>query len=82
MQAYEGYLDDGRFIPLVAANIPNRRRAILTVLDEPVKKTRETAHAKAWREFFEAVNASDEQLGPEFDEALSQRVNFTREIDL
>ena len=77
MQTYEGYLDNGRFIPLVAANIPNRRRAILTVLDEPVKKTRETAHAKAWREFFEAINASDEEVPETFE-----RVNFTREIDL
>jgi elongation factor G len=33
--------------------------------------------AKAWREFFEAVNASDEEIPDSFE-----KVNFTREVDL
>ena len=82
MQAYEGYFDNGRFIPFGAANIPNRRKVILTVLDEQVQKLSENAHAKAWREFFEAMDQCDEPLGAEFDEVLNQRVNFTQVIEL
>ena len=82
MQAYEGYFDNGRFIPFGAANIPNRRKVILTVLDEPVKNPPKTDHVKAWEKFFEAMSDCDEPLGPEFDESLSQRVNFMREVDI
>ena len=50
---------------------------ILTVLDEPAPVNTENEHAKAWREFFAAVNASDEEVPETFE-----RVNFSREIDL
>ena len=38
MQAYEGYFEDGRFHPLgKAVLIPERRRALVTILDEPAR---------------------------------------------
>jgi hypothetical protein len=50
---------------------------IITVLDEQEPETKETQQAKAWRELFETVNASDEETPETFE-----RVNFIREIDL
>ena len=44
---------------------------------EAVPEQKETSQAKAWREFFEAVNASDEEIPETFE-----RVNFTREAGL
>ena len=82
MQAYEGYFENGQFVPIGAAQIPNRRKVILTVLDEQVQQPRETAHARAWREFFEEIEECDKPLDPKFDELLKQRVNFTREFNL
>ena len=80
MQAYEGYLEQGRFIPLVEAVIPEGCRVIVTVLDESpddVNRRQKEAIAR----FREAVRNS-EPLPPEFDEIMSRRVNITRELDL
>jgi hypothetical protein len=78
MQAYEGYFENGRFFPIgPQVSIPGRRHVIVAVLDEPAQRTDETAQAAAWREFFDAVNASDEEIPETFE-----RVNFTRKVDL
>jgi len=38
MQAYEGYIENGRFSPIgITANITGRRRVIVTVFDEPAE---------------------------------------------
>jgi len=38
MQAYEGYFENGSFYPIgITKRIPERKRTIITVLDEPVK---------------------------------------------
>ncbi|MDR2712426.1 MAG: hypothetical protein LBB91_04855 [Clostridiales bacterium] len=73
--AYEEYLEEGRFYPIGSpVNIRGRRRVIITVLDEPIQEPNEKPQAKAWREFFEVVNTSDEKVPEEFE-----KVNFTRE---
>ena len=78
MQAYEGYFENGLFYPIGApVSIQGRRRVILTVLDEPVSENKETPQAKAWREFFNAVNLSNEEIPETFE-----RINFTREVDI
>ncbi len=78
LQAYEGYIEKGQIYPMLPLKqIPGRRRVIITVLDEPASDTKEKPQAKAWREFFEAVNASDEPIPETFE-----RVNFTREVDI
>lgn len=80
VQAYEGYFENGRFYTTgQITHIKGRRRAIVTILDEPAKEevTSETEHAKAWREFFEASNASDEEVPETFE-----KVNFKRETNL
>ncbi|MCL2544729.1 MAG: hypothetical protein FWE77_02290 [Clostridia bacterium] len=48
MQAYEGYIEDGRFYPIGQPfEIPGRRRVILTVLDELTPESKEAT--KKWR---------------------------------
>jgi hypothetical protein len=38
MQAYEGYVENGQFFPNVSITPTKKKRAVLTVLDEPVKQ--------------------------------------------
>ena len=95
MQSYQGNFDNGQFVAIGTASIPERRRVILTVLDEPapihtvsepspIHTVSEPSpiyavskHAEAWKEFFETVNASDEEVPESFE-----RINFSRELDL
>ena len=75
---YEGYLEDGRFYPIEQpTGIQGRCRVIVTVLGEASPEQKETAQARAWREFFEAINASSEETPETF-----ARVNFTQEVAL
>jgi hypothetical protein len=42
MQAYEGYIDNGKFFPTgILMRITGRRRVIVTVLDEPEEMPQE-----------------------------------------
>ena len=76
LQTYEGYLENGVFIPIgLPVSIQGRRRVIVTVLDGPTKE--ENSQAEAWRKFFDTVNASDEEIPETFE-----RVTFTPEVDL
>lgn len=81
LQTYEGYWNDKGIFPIGSpVKVTGKRRVIITVLDEPVQETpkaAETSQAKAWREFFEGVNASDEEIPEEFE-----RVSFNREVDV
>jgi len=77
MQAYQGYFENGQFISLDAAKIPERKRTILTVLDEPIENRLENEQLIALQEFFDAVNASNEKIPETFE-----RVNFLRPVDL
>jgi len=53
LEAYEGYFEDGQFFPLGAQiNIANRRRVILTVLDDAIPSGAVTPQAAALLEFF------------------------------
>jgi len=78
MEAYEGYFEDGQFFPIGRTiSIQGRRRVILTLVDDPMPEQTETPQAKTWREFFEAINASDEEIPSSLE-----RVNIVREVQL
>lgn len=78
MQAYEGYFENGHFFPIgQTVSIQGRRRVVMTVLDDSAPEQTETTQAKAWREFFETVNASGEEIPETFE-----RVDFKRGADL
>ena len=75
MQAYEGFLDNGRFIPIgQPVNFPGKRRVVLTVFDDPVLE--EDNHAEAWHEFLSAIKSIDDEPVPAFE-----RIKL-REIDI
>ena len=63
-QAYEGYFEDGRFYPTEQRiSIEGRRRALITIFDEP---STENEHAQAWQEFLEEIQKIDDEPVPEF----------------
>jgi len=83
MKAVSGYYEKGKFIPSEAISLPRRVRAVL-VFDEsesPSDATRPlTEHAKNWDAFLKGIRACNEPLDAEFDQVMSERVNFTREF--
>jgi hypothetical protein len=82
MEAYQGYFENGRIIPIGNPPIPNGSEVIITVLDVPAGLTRAERQKKALEEFWLATEDCGEELGPEFDEILSRRININRELDL
>ena len=86
MQACRAYYENGKFVPLESIEIPEGSQAIVTILDFSMNdinfRLAESIHAKAWQEFLEELSKIEEPLGDDFDEVMSKRVNFTRELDL
>jgi hypothetical protein len=81
MQAYEGYFaDNGRFVPLEDAIIPEGSRAIVTLLDETYEQN--SNRQKNAVTLFRENMRNSKPLPPEFDEIISKRVNINRELDL
>jgi DNA/RNA-binding domain of Phe-tRNA-synthetase-like protein len=78
MQAINGYIEDGQFIPNEMVKLPKRIQVVLLFNEADLDNNKtETAHAKAWREFFNKVNASDEKVPDTFE-----KVDFKREVEL
>jgi len=82
LQAYEGFLEQGRFFPLGSPlNLKGRCRVILTVLDEPAESIESnidmTRRVAALDKFFQEIESSDEEVPSTFE-----RVNFNRELEL
>lgn len=65
MEVYEGYFENGQFIPLGDFQIPEKRRIIITVLDE-APNIPENKDAQAWNEFFAAIKAAGDEQVPDF----------------
>ena len=79
-QAYQGYIEKGRIIPLGNPIIPDGQKVIITVLDEPVpREARIEKKLQAIHKLREGLKGC-EPLPPEFDEILSERVSITREF--
>ena len=84
MQAYEGYLENGRFTPLeMPIRMDGRRKVIMTVLNEPVQdEPVQNKHAMSWKKFLNEIKECNEPLGDEFDKIMNERVSFKRVLDL
>lgn len=62
LEAYEGFLEKGRFYPIgTSLSIQGRRRAILTILDEPANTKLDT-----WAELDRIILEMDEK--PQIDD--------------
>jgi hypothetical protein len=72
MQAYQGYFEDGQFIAQDHSRIPEHRRAIVTVLDDPIDSTNRVA---AWDKFFEEIDGCGEEV-PEFERIKLREVEI------
>ena len=49
MQAYEGYIENGQFYSVGrTVQVPERRRVIITILDEPVKLSKKKKDGKTF----------------------------------
>ena len=98
LQAYEGYLEEGRFFPIGPPDIlRGRRRVIVTLLEETIPEGSDVTvtvlaaplpdnellmQQCAVNEFLESICNCDEPLSPEFDEVISQRFNISRELEV
>jgi hypothetical protein len=82
MEAYQGYFENGRFVPEDNISIPGRRRVIMTVLDEPTPKDTLGKQHRAVSRFIKEMKTCEESLGAEFDAVVSKRMNLTRENTL
>ena len=74
LQAYEGYLEEGQVytvMPLV--RVKNRRRVIITVLDEPAQDSETVQRVAALDKFFAEIEASDEDV-PVFERVKLREV--------
>jgi hypothetical protein len=64
MQAYEGYFEDGHFYPVGrTAQVTGRRRAFVTILDEPARDKPDT-----WAELFKLTAEMTEDEKPRFED--------------
>jgi hypothetical protein len=88
VQAYQGYFQaDGRFISdSFSGQIPTGKMAIVNILDVDLieNKTRSQQQLEAFDKFVTGIRSiNDEPLTDDDFIALeSNRVNFTRELDL
>jgi len=74
MEAYDGYFENGNFHPAgQSIHIPGRRRAIITILDEPGHNDTTAERLAAIDEFFSAIDSSNEDA-PDFE-----RLQITKE---
>lgn len=82
MQAYEGYLEDGRFYPIgQPVKIKGRHRVILTVLDEPVTVHNKNDDKVFWAEFDRSARESAHENHIFDDEAFMRRSSGREPID-
>jgi hypothetical protein len=63
MLAFQGYFQSGRFVTDNPVQIPERKKTIVTVLDEGIDEDRERkAYQRLWDEIIDEIENSDETL--------------------
>ena len=84
MSTVKAYYDGATFFPIEALNIPVGKVVNLTINEEDAPSpeiARKLAQLTRINSNLEKLNETD-PLPPEFDEVLSQRVNFARVLEL
>jgi len=82
MQAYRARYERGRVVPFGNPAIPEGSSLIVTVLDDVSSESALIKQQSAVNDFLANLQSSDEPLGSEFDELISQRFNISRGLDL
>ena len=76
MQAYEGYFENGNFYPVgQTMRVTGRRRAFITILDEPARDEEKSRRLAALDEFFSGIEACNEAV-PEFEKIRLREVDI------
>ena len=76
MQTYEGYVEDGRFFPIGSGlSVAGRRRAFVTILNEPARDDETVRRLDALDKFFAEIETSDEKV-PEFERLKLREVEI------
>ena len=79
-QAYEGYFENGSFYPVgQVVNSPVRRRAVVTVFDEPVKKEVSLKDALHEAQEQAKINGTSEMTLDEINEVIAECRREARE---
>ena len=83
MLVITGIFENERFIPDSPVNIPQKKKVVLTFEEEDGPNTEIGQKLAAFRQLTEEVKKSNktDPLPPEFDEILSQRMQF-RELNV
>jgi hypothetical protein len=72
MLALQGYFQAGRFVTDISIQIPERKKTVVTVLDEGIDEDQSLeAHKKLWDEIISMIQNSDEVL-----EGEPERLHF------
>lgn len=93
LKAYQGYFNNGQFISLDNIPIPEKKRVIITVLDDEFTDIKTEAknisnNAKqqklAFEKYFSAIDTieGEDLTELDFSELENNRLNFRRELDL
>jgi hypothetical protein len=78
MLSIQGYFEAGRFITDTSVSIPERKKTIITVLDENIDDDKERAkRIKLWGEIIEEIRSCDEKL-----EGEPERIKFREPEEL
>ena len=78
MQAFEAYIENNNFYPIgQAINIDKRKKAIITILDEPVKEEKKPVRPP----FKFGCMAGKIWISDDFDEEMDEYGRFKSEPD-
>jgi tRNA(Ser,Leu) C12 N-acetylase TAN1 len=73
LQAYEGYFENGTFYPVgQVVNSPVRRRAFVTVLDEPTKKEISLKDSLSEAQAQAKINGTSEMTLDEINDIIAE----------
>ena len=75
-KAYDGYFENGRFIPFELVQIPERRKARVTIFEEVISDDVSKRLAD-FDNLVALIEASTNEQMPDFE-----RINFARELNL
>jgi len=76
MQTYEGYVENGQFFPIGSnLSVTGRRRAFVTILNEPARDDETACRLDALDKFFAEIEDNDEKV-PEFERIKLREVEI------
>ena len=84
MSTVKAYYDGATFFPIEALNFPTGKVVNLTIVEEETPSpevAKKLAQLAYINNNFRKLNET-EPLSPEFDEILTQRINFSRALDI